>query len=223
VSTGAIRDRETFIKAHTALARPPLTPEIPLWLATEATAIWEASEAFLEETGLASPFWAFAWPGGQALARYVLDNPETVRGKRVLDFGAGGGLAAIAAMVAGATEAVGADLDATAEAAMAVNAAENGVRVAAFIGDATALDPGEFDVILAADVCYERGPAAATTAWLNKAAGAGAAVLLADPGRTYAPTAGLQLLASYDTPTSRELERAEVMPTSVWRVVANSG
>lgn len=212
--------RRLFIEAHTELGVAPLTPEVRLWLATEATALWEASEAFLAEKGLPPPFWAFAWAGGQALARYVLDRPETVDAKRVLDFGAGGGLVAIAAMLAGAKSAVAADVDAFAATAARLNAAENDTPIETWTGDATRLDFRDFDVILAADVCYERAPAAETTDWLRRAAADGVDVLMGDPGRSYFAGAGFLELARYDVPTPTELERLSVTPAKVWRVGA---
>lgn len=213
-------ERRQFIEAHTKLDAAPLTPGVRLWLATEATELWEASEAFLEAKGLPPPFWAFAWAGGQAMARYVLDHPETVASKRVLDFGAGGGLVAIAAMLAGAKSALAADVDAFAATATQLNAAENGVVVQTDTGDATKLDHQDFDVILAADVCYERAPAAEATGWLRQAAAAGVDVLMGDPGRSYFAGAGFLELATYDVPTPTELERLSVTPAKVWRVRA---
>lgn len=209
-----------FIQAHARLGHPPLTPELNLWLAEDATTLWEASEAFLEAEGLPPPFWAFAWAGGQALARYVLDHPETVRSRRTLDFGAGGGIVAIAALRAGAASALAADLDPFAAAATALNGDANGVTPNRYVGDASALDHGDFDVILAADVCYDRAQATPATAWLDAAASAGVQVLIGDPGRAYLATERLTPLAEYDVVTPIELERLPLTPTKVWRVGA---
>lgn len=210
--------RTAFIAANANQDTPPLTPEIKLFLATEATDLWEATEDFLEKEGLPPPFWAFAWAGGQALARYVLDNPECVRGKRVLDYGSGSGLVSIAALKVGAESAVAADLDPFASAASALNGALNGVAPTSYIGDATALDPSEFAVILAADVCYDRTQADPTTVWLRAAAAAGVAVYMGDPGRMYLPDDGLTLLGDYDVPTSMALEQYPITPSRVWRL-----
>ncbi|MEQ9125290.1 MAG: 50S ribosomal protein L11 methyltransferase [Alphaproteobacteria bacterium] len=218
--------RAGFIRRHARLVAPPLLPELRFWLAEEATDLWEASEAFLEETGLPPPYWAFAWAGGQALGRYVLDRPETVRGLRVLDYGAGAGLAAIAALKAGARSALAVDLDPFAAVATALNGAENGCRPATLTGDGTALDPAGFDVVLAADVCYERATGAPSTDWLTAAADRGVTVLIGDPGRAYLRTERLERIADYDVPTPTALENAPITPTRVWRIapgVTNSG
>lgn len=209
-----------FIKAHATRSRPPLTPELTLWLAQEATDLWEATEEFLAEKGLPPPFWAFAWAGGQALARYTIDNPETVNGKRVLDFGSGCGMAAIAALMAGAETALAADLDPFAAMAALANAAENNVVLTPFAGDATTLTPRDFDVILAADVCYDRRQADPATAWLRSAVDAGVTVYFGDPGRRYFPDSGLAPLADYDIPTPVALEQYPITPTRVWRLTA---
>lgn len=214
-------ERAAFIRANARLGAPPLLPEFQLWLAEEATELWEASEAFLEESGLPPPFWAFAWTGGQALARFVTDSPDVVEGKRVLDFGAGGGMVAIAALKAGARSALAADLDPFAATATRLNGAANGVAPDVFCGDGTKLDAGDFDVVLAADVCYERAQSSASSDWLNAAAAAGAAVYFGDPGRTYLPTDGLASMASYDVPTPVALENNPITPTDVWRLIAS--
>lgn len=216
--TGAADGPLDFVRRHTAVASPPLVPELRLHLATEITPIWEASEDWLAETGIAPPYWAFCWPGGQALARHVLDAPEIVAGRRVLDFAAGCGVAAIAAARAGA-EAVANDIDALACAAVAENARLNGVTVGLEARDLVAAGPGAWDVVLAGDVCYERPMAERAFAWLRALADGGAMVLLGDPGRAYRPEAGLEAVAEYAVPTSLELEDREVRETTVWRVV----
>jgi predicted nicotinamide N-methyase len=208
--------RRAFILENTRLQAPPHTPELTLHLADEVTPIWKLTEEALAEIGLPPPFWAFAWAGGQALARYVLDHPETVAGKRVIDFASGSGLVAIAAMRAGAASVLAADIDAFCEAAIGANAEVNGVAVA-FTG-VNLLDapPPTADVLLAGDICYERPMAEAVMAWLAQGRAAGATVLVGDPGRTYFPKDGLVKLAEYQVPTTRELEDMAVKRTSVW-------
>lgn len=208
----------SFIVANTEIVAPPLLPEIKLRLATEIVPIWQATEVLLAELNIPPPFWAFCWPGGQALARYVLDNPEWVRGLRVLDFAAGSGVVAIAAARAGA-DAVANDVDAVALAAIDLNAKLNGVTVVLEGGDLLAGPSGTWDVIFAGDVCYERGLAARIWAWLRAQAAGGTTVLLGDPGRTYLPTAGLEHVAQFPVPTSMELEDREMKETTVWRVI----
>ncbi|HRD27959.1 MAG TPA: methyltransferase [Caulobacter sp.] len=212
-----ITDRRAFIVENTRLQAPPHAPELVLHLADEITPIWKLTEEALAEIGLPPPFWAFAWAGGQALARYVLDNPDIVAGKRVVDFASGSGMVAIAAMKAGAASALAADIDVFCEAAVALNAAANGVVV-----DFTDLDlldapaPDWAEVILAGDICYEKPLAERVIAWLTAARAAGKTVLIGDPGRTYFPRTGLTLLAEYQVPTTRELEDMEVKRTRVW-------
>lgn len=209
--------RAAFVATATRIGRPPLVPEIALHLADELTPIWQATEAALAQDGVDPPYWAFAWPGGQALARFVLDDPALVAGRRVLDLGAGSGIAAIAAARAGAAAAVAAEIDPLAAAAIAANAALNGVAVTVALGDA--LDgPAEAEVILAGDLCYEARLSARLLPWLGAAAARGALVLLADPGRAYLPRAGLLPLARYEVPVSRELEDQTVRLTTVYRL-----
>lgn len=203
-----------FVRANTALAAPPLVPEIALHLATEVTPLWEATEAELQRIGLPPPYWAFAWPGGLALARYVLDHPELVEGRRVLDFGAGSGLVAIAAAKAGA-RAVAAEIDAFAAAAIRLNAAANGVEVEIETSDVIGAECA-WDVVLAGDMCYERPLAERLVRWLRSVP---ALVLLGDPGRSYVPRDGLEPLARYVVPTSRDLEDRDSRETGVWRLL----
>ncbi|MBX3490457.1 methyltransferase [Parvibaculum sp.] len=211
-------DPARFIRENTALHEPPLIPEIRLHLASEIVPIWQMTEEELEKSGLPPPFWAFAWAGGQALARYILDNPEIVRRRRVLDFGSGSGLIAIAAMKAGAASVLAADIDAFAVAAIALNAETNGVAVAATTEDLVGVENRGWDVILVGDMCYEGPLAARIEVWLRKLAGEGATVLIGDPGRTYLPKSGLEKLVAYAVKTTRELEDTDVRNTSVWRV-----
>ncbi|HYZ62453.1 MAG TPA: 50S ribosomal protein L11 methyltransferase [Acetobacteraceae bacterium] len=202
--------------AHTAIATPPLVPEIRLHLATEITPIWQATETWLERSGIEPPFWAFAWPGAQALARRILDDPALVRGRTVLDFAAGGGLAAIACALAGArAEAV--EIDPMAVAAIRANAALNGAVVTALEGDFVG-QVCRWDLILCGDVCYEAPMTRHILPWLRMMAGQ-AEVWIADPGRAYLPADGLETLATYDVPTSVELEDKELRTTRVCRLL----
>jgi predicted nicotinamide N-methyase len=210
-------DRTAFVRANTVLAAPPLVPEIRLHLATEITPLWQATEAVLETEGLPPPYWAFAWAGGQALARYVLDHPELVRGRTVIDIGAGSGLLAIAAALAGARSVVAADIDPFAAAAIALNAAANGV--AATIETADVIGGAGADVLLVGDMCYERPLAERLTAWLRRCVARGALVLLGDPGRAYLPNSGLKELARYIVATPLDLEDREQRDTVVWQLV----
>jgi predicted nicotinamide N-methyase len=214
-------DPAAFIRQNTELLRPPLVPEIVLHLASEIVPIWKATEEALAEQGVPPPFWAFAWAGGQALARYVLDNPAIVRGRSVLDFGAGSGLAGIAAVLADAACVTCADIDAFAVAAVGLNAAANGVHIAATDEDLIGTDRG-WDTVLIADMCYERELSARVEEWTRALARRGALVLIGDPRRTYFPEAGVEMLAEYEVATTRELEDREIRRTGVWRVVVSS-
>ena len=210
-------DWHAFIAAHTQMLSPSLVPELRLHLASEVTPLWHATEAFLERTGLPPPFWAFAWPGGQALARHLLDHPELARGRIVLDFAAGSGLAAIAAARAGAARVLASEIDPAACAAIGLNAALNDAEIEIVAADLTQSADRAADLILAGDVCYERGMAEAAISWLRLQAKLGATVLLADPGRAYRPQDGLEELARYRVPTSRDLEDSEEREAVIWR------
>ena len=208
-----------FILENTELLSPPHTPELKLHLASELVPIWQKTEEELAAQGVPPPFWAFAWAGGQALSRYVLDHPETVRGKRVLDFASGSGLSAIAAAKAGASHVLATEIDTFAVAAIALNAEINGVNVSAELLDAVGTDQG-WDTVIAGDICYEREMSARVFAWLRGLAGRGALVLIGDPGRNYLPSSHLVEIAVYDVATTRELEDREVRRTKVWHVMA---
>lgn len=212
----AITDPAAFITANTRLQPVPHAPEISLWLADELTPIWRLTEEELGEMGLPPPFWAFAWAGGQALARYLLDHPHEVAGKRVLDFAAGSGLVGIAAMKAGAASVLCADIDPFCEAAVQANAAANGVRLHFTDHNLLDAEPPQTDVICAGDICYEKPMTEAVLAWLSRARARGTRVLIGDPGRTYFPRSGLDFLAEYRVPTTRELEDQEIKRSSVW-------
>jgi predicted nicotinamide N-methyase len=211
-----IPDPKAFIVANTRLQPVPHAPEISLWLADEVTPIWRLTEEELGEMGLPPPFWAFAWAGGQGLARWLLDNPAEVAGKRVLDLAAGSGLVGIAAVQAGATSVLCADIDPFCAAAVALNAAANGVTLAFTDTDLLDAVPPEADVICAGDVFYEQPMAGRVLGWLTQAADRGTRVLVGDPLRTYFPKTGFDLLAEYTVPTTRELEDDAVKRTRVW-------
>ncbi|HEX4304138.1 MAG TPA: methyltransferase [Rhizomicrobium sp.] len=211
-------DPVEFIRANTALIAPPLVPEIKLHLATEVVPLWRLTEEELQEKGVPPPYWAFAWAGGQALSRYVLDHPKEVAGKDVLDFGAGSGLVAIAAAKAGAERVMAADIDPFAYAAIKLNAIANSAIIGATTSDLLDSD-GNWRVILVGDMCYERPLAERLMAWLLDRAMHGAAVLLGDPGRSYFPSGGVEKLATYHVQTSRDLEDREIRQTSVYRLV----
>ncbi|MBD2745655.1 methyltransferase [Microvirga sp. BT688] len=211
-----ITDPAAFILAETRLRPVPHAPEIMLHVADEATELWQKTEEELGEIGLPPPFWAFAWAGGQALARYILDHPETVRGRRVLDFASGSGLVAIAAMKAGAAEVTACDIDPFAIAAIGVNAAANGIAVTPLAADIVGQDGG-WDTVLAGDICYEHDLAARVIDWLLALSNRGATVLIGDPGRSYLPKDRLESLAVYEVPVTRTLEDSDIKKSSVWR------
>jgi predicted nicotinamide N-methyase len=212
-------DPAAFVRRNTVIAAPPLVPEIRLHLATEVTPIWLATEESLARDGLPPPFWAFAWAGGQALARYLLDRPEMVAGRDVLDFGSGSGLVAIAAAKAGAARVGAAEIDPFAAGAIAANAALNNVEIGMIGDNLLDGDDGGWPVVTAGDVCYEQPMAERTIAWLRRRAAGGALVLLGDPGRAYLPKSGLCERARYEVPTSRELEDRECRECTVWEVL----
>jgi predicted nicotinamide N-methyase len=211
--------KEAFIKAHTVQAVPPAVPEIVLRLATEITPLWQASESFLDESGLPPPFWAFPWVGGQAVTRHLLDNPVLVHGKRVLDFAAGSGMTAIAAARCGAASVEAAEIDPMAAAAIGLNAADNGVRVVVRMDNVLDLADCPWDVVVAGDVCYEKPMAEAVFAWLRRCAASGAEVFMADPGRAYLPRTGLMRVGAYTVPCSLELEDCTSREAVVYKIV----
>lgn len=212
--------RRAFILENTRIQPPPHTPELNLHLADEVTPIWRLTEEALAEIGLPPPFWAFAWAGGQALARYVLDHPDEVAGKRVVDFASGSGIVGIAAMRAGAGHVLATDIDPFCGAALAVNGELNGVRIDFTDQNLLDVPPPDVDVILAGDICYEKPLATQVMDWLAAAHVRGTRVLIGDPGRSYFPRVGLEKLAEYEVPTTRELEDREVKKTAVWTLPA---
>jgi predicted nicotinamide N-methyase len=214
-------DWPAFIRAHTRILRPPLVPEIALHLADESVAIWSKTEEELAADNLPPPFWAFAWAGGQALARYLLDHPEIASGKAVLDIGAGSGLTAIAAMKAGAANVLATEIDAVACHAIAVNAALNATSVTTIQRDVLDEPPlSPCGIVLVGDVFYERGLADRLMRFAVQAAATGARVLAGDPKRSYFPADRFVPLAGYAVPVSRDLEDFEIRDTRVWELKA---
>jgi len=208
-----------FVRCNTAITAPPLVPEIRLHLATEITPIWQATEDALARSGLPPPFWAFAWAGGQALARYLIDHSAEVTGRSVLDFGAGSGLVAIAAAKAGATAVLAAEIDPFAAAAIAANAALNDVDITVQREDLLDTVDACWEVVTAGDVCYERPMADRVMGWLRGMAARGSLVLLGDPGRAYVPSQGLLERSRYLVSTSRELEDRDCREAVIWQVL----
>ena len=205
-----------FIRSNTAIEVPPLIPEIRLHLATEIVPIWRATEEELAEMGVPPPYWAFAWAGGQALARYVLDHPELVTGRSVLDFASGSGLVAIAAMKAGAASALAADIDPWTGTAIKLNSRLNDVELG-FTAENVVGSTIEADVLLAGDVFYDKSFADALIPWFTALAASGKTIIVGDPGRSYCPRQIMPPLATYEVPVTRALEDAEVKKTTVWR------
>lgn len=208
----------SFIRANTKLMAPPLVPEIKLHLAEESLPIWQKTEEELGEMNVPPPFWAFAWAGGQALARYLIDDAGAVRGRSVLDLGSGSGLTAIASMMAGANCVLAADIDRLSLAAVSLNAEANGVAVATTSEDLLAKPPVDADVVLVGDLFYERPLAEAVLAYIETSARAGSLVLIGDPQRSYFPKGRFEQVAEYRVPVTRELEDAEIKQTAVWQL-----
>ncbi len=208
---------EGFIRAPTQLRHAPLVPEIKLHLATEMTPIWQASEAWLADHNMEPPFWAFAWPGGQALARYVFDNPTLIKaGMKILDFAAGCGIAGIACALLGA-DVEAAEIDRLAVAAIALNAAENKVFLTCLLADLVGA-PGRWDMIICGDVCYEAPMTEHILPWLRDCARAGCIVWIADPGRAYRPATGLAEIHRCIVPTILELEDSGEREVVIYRL-----
>ena len=214
-------DPEGFIRANTALEAPAMVPEFRLWLASEYVPIWQATEAWLEEHNVDPPYWAFCWPGGQAIARYLLDNPTLVEGRRVIDLAAGSGVSSLAAARAGAASVVANDIDALSLIAARLNARANDLTVEVSLEDWLAGPEGapDADIVIAGDVCYERDMSMRALAWLRGHARLGRLVLLGDPGRNYFSAQGLEERARYEIPTSLQLENRGMRETVVWRVL----
>ena len=212
-------DPALFVRHNTAIGAPPLVPEIRLHLATAITPIWQATEASLTRNGLPPPFWAFAWAGGQALARYLLDHPELVADREVLDIGSGSGIVAIAAAKAGARRVTAAEIDPFAAAAIAINAPLNNVTITVETRDLLDRAAAGWGVALAGDICYEEPMSSRAIRLLRRIAARQRPALLGDPGRAYLPRSGLIELARYEVPTSREIEDREARQGVVWQVL----
>jgi predicted nicotinamide N-methyase len=210
--------RRALVLGRTRLQRPPTVPELELHLADDMDAAWASLQAELDDDDLPPPFWAFAWLGGQAVARYVLDAPEVVRGRRVLDLATGSGLCALAALRAGAAHVTAVDVDPFAVDAAALNAQQNGLQLDVRCTDLLAAPPPEVDVVLAGDVFYDEQMSARVQSWLLAARAAGAEVVVGDPGRHYLPRALMEERAAYDVPTTRDLEGVEVSRVVVYAV-----
>jgi predicted nicotinamide N-methyase len=209
-------DPVRFILENTSIMTPPHVPEIRLHLADEAHDLWLKTEEELEAIGLPPPFWAFAWAGGQGLARYVLDHPESVAGKRVVDFASGSGLVAIAAQMAGAAKVLAADIDPWTKTAVELNSRLNNAEIA-FSSDDLIDSSLEAEVLLAGDVFYDKSFADRLIPWFEMLVRTGITVIVGDPGRSYCPRDRMQPLATYEVPVTRALEDAEVKKTTVWR------
>ncbi len=206
-----------FVVENTVLQAPTLVPEIRLHLADEAVPLWHKTEEELTRIGLPPPYWAFAWAGGQALARHILDTPALVAGRTVLDIGAGSGLVAIAAAMGGAARVCANEIDDFALAAIALNAEANGYAIAIESGDILD-ETADADLVLVGDLFYEKPLATRTLAYLRRAQRAGAAVLVGDPSRSYLPKDVLSPIATYNVPTPRDLEDSDIKRTTVWRL-----
>lgn len=229
VVDAALSPEERFVRSQTAVDRPALCPEITLHLASEITPIWEATEKQLGEQAMPPPFWAFCWPGGQALSRHVLDHPDLVRGRRVMDFAAGGGATAIAAALSRARHVVAVEIDPFAATAIALNAGLNDCDIEVWMEDLVGRGPagvtagdGGFDVVLAGDICYEKPMTDRVLPLLQGLADQGATVLLGDPGRAYLPRQGLIERARYEVPTSFALEDRDRRTVTIWELPARS-
>lgn len=209
-------DFRRFILENTSILSPPHVPEIRLHLADEAHDLWHRTENELQESGLEPPFWAFAWAGGQGLARHVLDHPACVCGKSVLDFATGSGLVAIAAHISGAAEVLAADIDPFSADAVALNAKLNDTPMQHTAENLVGKDDG-WEVILAGDVFYDRAMADVIVPWFDALVTRGADILIGDPGRSYLPKHRLERLSEHQVEVTRALEDQDVRKTTVWR------
>jgi len=206
------------ILEHTDVSTPGLCPEISLYLITPDSPLWRATENEAARRGVPWPFWAFAWSGGQALTRYVLDHPDLVEGKAVLDFGSGSGMVAIAAALCGANEVLAADIDATAVEAAALNAELNGVELDITARDLVGDLSRDWDVILAGDMYYDAGESERSSVWLLELAARGARVIIGDPDRGFLDTAEAELLATYDAPADNDADGTRTVSTGVYEI-----
>jgi len=208
-----------FIRAHTKPLPVPSLPGLTLYQASEVTPLWEMTEAELSRHELAPPFWAFPWAGGQALALYLRDHPQIVRGRRVFDLACGSGLVGIMAARLGARDVIANDIDPFAEAAVALNAGLNAVRIGFDASDRLSGPPPDADVLVAGDICYERAMTEAMLTFLRRAHDTGIEVYVGDPHRTYFPADGFERLATYDIETDTQIEDRALKPASVWRLI----
>ncbi len=215
-TVGANSEDRAFILAMTRLQSPPYVPELQLYLADEIESIWDAVQTRVNSAEAPLPFWAFAWAGGLALARHLLDHPELAEGKRVLDIATGSGLCAIAAGRAGAGWIMAADIDPLSLVAVGLNAGANSVNVTVFEDDLLTAPPPDVDLILAGDIGYERHLAESMLVWLEAAHQRGIDVLIGDPERAYFPRATMRLLTIQNVATSRELESAETKRVGIY-------
>jgi predicted nicotinamide N-methyase len=218
--TSDVGDLRQYVLGHTCEGTAALVPEVRLRLLREDSPLWRAFADDWDPEVLARPYWAFAWSGGQAVARYVLDHPEMVAGRRVLDFGAGGGIASIAAARAGAVQVTACDVDPVSAAAVALNAACNAVTVDAVVEDLLHSENRGWDVLLAGDICYDSRLVRHAFPWFQSLVSEGVLVLLGDPGRHHSRSAGLEELARYQARSVPDVEHPEMQTVSVYRVLA---
>ncbi len=217
-SVSGIPDHQAFILANTVKLACPLVPELTLHLAHEAVPIWHKTEEELGEIGLPPPFWAFAWAGGQALARYILDHPEFIQSRSGIDLASGSGLVALAAMKAGATSVLAADIDPFAASAISLNAGLNGVALEVTTENLLNAPPPKADFLLVGDLFYEKELAVRVLTWLEQGRAQGSRILVGDPGRSYFPKNRFEKRAEYLVPVTRELEDSEIKRTAVWEL-----
>ena len=213
-------DHRAFIVAHARPLPVPSLPQITLYQADEVTPLWLMTEAQMDQSRLAPPFWAFAWSGGQALSRYLFEQPQIVQERRVLDLACGSGLVGIAAALCGAQAVVCNDIDPHAEAAVALNGELNGVELGFITGDLLGRPAPDVEVILAGDICYEKPMTEAMLTFLRRGLAQGCEVYVGDPHRTYFPATGFERCARYDVMTNPDIEDAAVKPASVWRLIS---
>ena len=212
-----------FVLANTRLERPPHVPEVQLLLAEDVTTVWQRTEDELGGPGREPPYWASAWAGGQAVARYLLDHPHVVAGRSVLDLASGSGLCAIAAAKAGASSVTASDIDELSVVAIVENAAVNGVAVHAVLQDVLVAEPPAVELVLAGDVSYERGMAERVFRWLRSCRSRGIDVLVGDPGRAFLPRSGLVEVARYEITGDPTLENAGVRHAAVFTLAEPTG
>lgn len=213
-------DPQAYVAGNSVVQTAPLVPEIKLHLADERAPLWNKTQRDLWDDGIVLPYWAFAWAGGQALARLLLDEPERVRGKRVLDFASGSAISGIAAKLSGATHVLAADIDPLAAVAAQMNADANAITLDTSTDDLVGQSLAGFDVIIAGDICYEQSVAERVRDWLGEEAHAGREVLIGDPGRTFLPRKDLEPVIGYGVKSARDLDDTDVRNARVWRFAA---